>query len=452
MRKDPEIRVQFQLAFTLGQVKDPRELAALAELASAHGSDPWFRAAILSSLPDSASPLFDRLLSSKERHPALLSELASLIGAKHDATEVSRLLTALSAGRSEGEWRAAALSGLAKGLQLGDASGLKLPSAEAGLMKLLDSPSEKVRSAAVEVAQHVELRAWIERASRDAAAANLPADRRLTAIRSLEGGRFASVGPVLRRVLDPREPPEIQAAAVESLAVFDDPEVGSILLANWKSYSPEVRKKALEALLAHRERAPQLLQAVESRQIEPGAIEAGARDRLLEHPDPALRERARRLFLSQSGDRPKVVEAFHSVVNLSGDLNRGKQAFEKSCAKCHMPRRQGGRVGPDLSGINNKSKEELLMAILNPSAEIDPRYVNYVVVTKDGRMHDGILVNETPGSLTLRGDSEQGDVTILRPNLAEIRASGVSLMPEDLEKQMSRQDLADVIAYLRGGL
>jgi putative heme-binding domain-containing protein len=137
---------------------------------------------------------------------------------------------------------------------------------------------------------------------------------------------------------------------------------------------------------------------------------------------------------------------------MAGEVSRGKKAFDANCARCHMPRREGGRVGPDLSGINNKTKEELLTSILNPSLAIEPRFVNYIVTTKDGRMYDGIIANETPGSITLHGGSEEGDQTVLRKNVAEIRASSVSLMPEDLEKSLSKQDLADVIAYLRGGL
>jgi putative heme-binding domain-containing protein len=137
---------------------------------------------------------------------------------------------------------------------------------------------------------------------------------------------------------------------------------------------------------------------------------------------------------------------------MPGEVSRGKKAFDANCARCHMPRREGGRVGPDLSGINNKTKEELLTSILNPSLAIEPRFVNYIVTSKDGRMYDGIIANETPGSITLHGGSEEGDQTVLRKNVAEIRASSVSLMPEDLEKSLSTQDLADVIAYLRGGL
>jgi len=74
----------------------------------------------------------------------------------------------------------------------------------------------------------------------------------------------------------------------------------------------------------------------------------------------------------------------------------------------------------------------------------------FTVTTKDGCMYDGVIGNETPGAITLRGGEE--DITLLRKNIAEIRASGISLMPEDLEKPMSKQDVAEVIAYLRGGL
>ena len=166
---------------------------------------------------------------------------------------------------------------------------------------------------------------------------------------------------------------------------------------------------------------------------------------------PFRRKRAR-CSRARTAIAAKVMASYHDVVTMQGDVTRGKKAFEGTCARCHMPRKQGGRVGPDLSGINNKTKEELLTSILNPSFAIEPRFVNYILTTKDGRMYDGVIANETPGSITLRGGSEEGDETVLRKNVAEMRASTVSLMPEDLEKSLSKQDLADVIAYLRGGL
>jgi len=205
-------------------------------------------------------------------------------------------------------------------------------------------------------------------------------------------------------------------------------------------------------MLAQMNRVPMLLKSIEEERVERSALDAAARSHLYDMPDPAIQKKARALLESMNSDRAKTVASYRDVLNLQGDVPRGKKAFDESCARCHMPRRQGGRVGPDLSGINNKTKEELLTSILNPSFAIEPRFVNYILTTNDGRMYDGVIANETPGSITLRGGSEEGDQTVLRKNVSEIRASSVSLMPEDLEKSLSKQDLADVIAYLRGGL
>jgi putative heme-binding domain-containing protein len=195
---------------------------------------------------------------------------------------------------------------------------------------------------------------------------------------------------------------------------------------------------------------PILLQALESHQLEINAVDAAGRARLLEYPDRAIAERAHALLQSNTGDRMKVVASYQGVLKMTGNPVQGKKVFEETCGKCHLPRKQGGRVGPDLSGISSKTKEELLTSILNPSFAIEPQFTNYIVTTRDGALHDGIIANETPGTITLRGGSAQ-DETLLRKNIVGIRASSISVMPDDLEKSVSRQDLADVISYLRGG-
>lgn len=67
-------------------------------------------------------------------------------------------------------------------------------------------------------------------------------------------------------------------------------------------------------------------------------------------------------------------------------------------------------------------------------------------------MHDGIIANETAWAITLRGGSDEGDETVLRKNIASMRASSVSPMPDELEENLGKEGLADAIAYLRGGL
>jgi len=455
LKNDPDPRVVFQLSFSLGQFNDPRALVALTDLARDRAGESWFRTAILSSLNDNASDFFHLYLSRNAFHlnPQFLNGLASLIGAKHDVNELRRFLAVVELlippQPHEG---AAALFGLARGLRLARVRDLIVSGAEPKLAGFLENPSETVQRAAWEVAQYFEVDGLVQRASREAMKPELGVGRRAVALRALRGGQFVNVIPVLLSVLSSNPPADLQMAAVECLASFNDIGVAPALLGPWKTYSPETRREVVAALLNQRQRVPALLQAIDEHRIELAAVDVAARSRLMDDPDPAIKGRARRLFQGAFSDRAKVVDSYRDALKLAGNDVRGKKVFDTNCAKCHMPRLQGGRVGPDLSGVNNKSKEELLTSILNPSYAIEPHYVHYIVTTKDNEIHDGVISNETPGAVTLRGGTENGDETILRSNIAEIRASSISLMPEGLEDSMSRQDIADVIAYLRAGL
>ncbi len=449
MTSDPDSRVQLQLAFTLGQMSGAGVTDGLAKLASQHDGDRWFRVAVLSSVRDSAAQLLDVLMAKKQslNDREFVSQLAALIGAKHNPADIAHFLSALPRLKQPD----AALSGLSRGLRLAGIKTIQVPGAEGLLARYLNSPSEVTEKAAWETARYLEMPGLIQEAEGEALAPRLDAKKRLNAVRVLRSAPYSTASPVLRKILESQPGSELQLAAVESLATFDDPDVATTLIGNWKSYDPETRRKAMESLLNQRERVPILVTAIERHQLELNAVDAAGRARLMQYSDTAIRERVRHLFESDTSDRMKLVQDYQSVLKMAGNPERGKTKFEEVCGKCHLPRRQGGRVGPDLSGVSSKSKEELLTSILNPSYAIEPRFTNYIITTKDGGLHDGVIANETPGTITLRGGSEE-DETLLRTNIAEMRASNISLMPEDLEKSLSRQDIADVISYLQGGL
>ncbi len=446
--RDEDPRVQFQLAFSLGQLKDKRALDALGDLAIRRAGDEWFRLAVLSSVNDAASPFFHLLRAKHSQFESteLFAQLAALIGARHVPAEVALFLRSL-AGLKEPE---PVLASLARALQLAGVKRLSVEGAVTSLRKFLDSPVASLQDAAWETARHLDLPAVVAKAAIDAVKADLPVESRVTAIRALRGGEFTVVGPVLRKLIESNEAPQIQIAAVEALAAFDEETIGATLLASWRSYSPGARGKVLEALLGRRDSMELLLVALEGNRVERTALDDAARLRLLNHPVEEIAQRARLLFKPDTGDRITVVAGYSESLNLTGNVTQGKQVFENHCAKCHLPQRGAGRVGPDLSGISNKTREELLTSILNPSYAIESRFVNYIVTSKEGRIYEGTLDNETPGAITLRGS--EGAVTILRRNVAEIRTSNVSLMPDGLEKAVNRQAMADLIAYLRGGL
>jgi putative heme-binding domain-containing protein len=131
--------------------------------------------------------------------------------------------------------------------------------------------------------------------------------------------------------------------------------------------------------------------------------------------------------------------------------SRGKKLFEEQCRHLSYGPPEPGTLGPDLSSINLKTKEELLTSIVNPSYAIEPGFT-YLVTTKDGRMYDAVISNEIPGMITLRGVSDEGEETILRANIAQMRACSLSLRPDGLEKGLGARGQADVVAYLQGGL
>ena len=108
----------------------------------------------------------------------------------------------------------------------------------------------------------------------------------------------------------------------------------------------------------------------------------------------------------------------------------------------------GHAVGPDLASVGDKSPEGLLVSILDPNRAVEARYTGYVAETKGGETITGILSAETGGAVTILqadGNAKQ----VLRSDLASLRSTGLSLMPEGLEAGLKPQDLADVIAFVR---
>src|SRR5262249_9702526 len=147
----------------------------------------------------------------------------------------------------------------------------------------------------------------------------------------------------------------------------------------------------------------------------PNQIEPARLDQLRKHPNAKLRERAVALLKnSETPDRRKVVEAYRPLLDKSGDEGKGRLVFRKHCIACHRLENVGNEVGAPLENtLPQKTPEQLLTDILDPSREVDPRFLQYVVTLVDGRVITGLIASETAGSLTLRRAEKQED-TILR--------------------------------------
>jgi putative membrane-bound dehydrogenase-like protein len=438
---DPSPRVRFQLALTLGAMDTPAGSLALAKLARRPDNDRWTQVALLSSAGSSAASMLANLAADPAfSHSAsgsrleLLTRLSAMVGARATDAELAKVLALLgTAGKEPTPFQIALLDGLGQGLA----------NSSRPLSSLWDKPpaalAEAVGKAKVLFVQAAAI-------ARDE---KRPAALRVTAVRLLGSGPFAPLAETAPALLNPRAAPEIQLAAVRALSAHARPKVATLLLAAWSASSPAVRREITEALFARPERLSALLTALEMKTVLSAQIEPLRLNQLRKHPNAQLRAQAVKVLAGQmTPERRKVVEAYRSALELKADGEHGKKVFAKTCASCHKLEGVGVQVGAELlSALRNKSAEQLLIDVLDPSREVDPRYLSYEVVTRRGLVKTGIIAAETSSSLTLRRGEGAEDV-ILRSQIESVVSSGKSLMPEGMEAQLSKQDVANLIAYL----
>jgi putative heme-binding domain-containing protein len=253
---------------------------------------------------------------------------------------------------------------------------------------------------------------------------------------------------LLARLLDSSAPVRLQNTALDTLKRNRSPEVSGLLLSSWTQLSPSLRQASLEVLLSRDPWTKDLLGAIDHGVVGRNEISMANRQRLLKNSNKDILAHVQEIWKSEkSSSRADVVAHYQSALTLAGDAVKGATLFANNCTVCHYLRGQGNNVGPNLGSLTDKTPSDFLTAILDPNAAVEPRFIAYNIETKDGRSLTGVVSAETGTTLTL----VQGGGTverILRSDIQEIRASGLSMMPEGLEQNLSPQDLADLIAYL----
>ncbi len=277
-------------------------------------------------------------------------------------------------------------------------------------------------------------------------------DRRLAAISLLgrEPSQWDTDLDHLLGLLAPRHAPAIHTAALNGLARQADDRIHRLLLADWNHYAPSLRERVFELLLSRESGTQALLEAMQTNPQIASHLNAASRQRLLTHNQPEIRELAQQRLASPAlSDRATIVTQFRNALDLPPDVVHGKAVFEKRCAACHQLENIGHVVGPNLTAIKDRSPLAMLTALLDPNRAVEDKYLGYQVLTIQGRLFNGIIVEEGDNHLVLR-DQNGKQQEILRQHIDELRVTGKSLMPEGLEKDLTKQDLADLIEYVSG--
>ncbi|MES2707599.1 MAG: neutral/alkaline non-lysosomal ceramidase N-terminal domain-containing protein [Verrucomicrobiota bacterium] len=444
MTADPDAAVRYQLALSLGEWNDPRAGQALGKLALGDMDSVWTRTAILSSSIPQAAEILAAVLASPpgmEGRSGLIGGLISTAIASGNQAAAAKVLEALASagnGSSAGEdWLFTAWANLIDALER---RRLKLEDLIAG-----SATGDSALTAKLEgVFRQAGVLAFEEKTAPELRQASL----------RLYGFSPSLTPDDLKRLLgffDSTAGPELRDTALQALRRHASPALAPLALQDWTLRSPATRSTFVDLLLSRESWTAELLAALEKGTVSGAEIAVPNRDRFLKNTDPAIRDRAEKVFAAfQPQRRAEVLAAYRETASLMGNAARGAEIFRINCGICHSLRGIGQAVGPDISLFRDKAVPEFLEAILDPNAVIEPRFLNYVVELKDGRFAAGIITSETANSLTLSMAAGQRQV-LLRPEIREIKPSPVSLMPEGFEQSITPPQMADLIAFLKGG-
>ena len=136
-----------------------------------------------------------------------------------------------------------------------------------------------------------------------------------------------------------------------------------------------------------------------------------------------------------------------------GDIRRGQALFNSpkaACSACHAIGYLGGNIGPDLTKIGQiRNERDLLEAIVYPSASFVRSYEPVIMLTKSDEEFSGVLRKDAADEIVL-ATGPNTEVRVARSDITEMRPGRVSVMPAGLDEQLSRQELADLVAFLKG--
>ncbi len=466
--KDADAQVRLAAVLCLAELP-PSKVAADAVLALLEDNrepmDRWLLDAATSAaaansqdfLADAAERTWKNPMSKSVR--AVIERVATHYARSGKEKGLDTLLKDLAQADTDAILTGAIVAGLSRGWPKDKPPALDRE-AEKNLSKLFGRLPPEGRGQLVELAARWHSKA-LERYSAEISGSFLA---QLRDIKAPDADRIAAANQLieLRRqdsdaarqilsLITPQVSPELARGLIEAVGKSDALPTREAFVEMLPSLTPVARAAGLNVLLTRAEWTEALLDALEKGQVPVTDLSLDQKQNLMSHPRRALAERAKQLFAKGGGipnpDRQRVVEEMMVLAERTGDAVAGKIVFKNQCAKCHTHSGEGAKVGPDLTGMAVHPKSHLLVEVLDPSRSVEGNYRQYVVTTKAGRVVPGLLASETRTAVEIL-DAEAKRHLIQREDIEEIQTSNKSLMPEGFEKQLSKDDLVNLLEFL----
>jgi putative membrane-bound dehydrogenase-like protein len=278
----------------------------------------------------------------------------------------------------------------------------------------------------------------------------LPLAERKDALAALLNVGDDRLAPVLLSLLDE---PALREDALRGLAGYDDAKTPAAILGGYRSLNPGEKRTALATLASRAPYARALLAAVGAKKVAATDLTADLIRQMRNLKDADVDKQIGAVWgtvRETAADKAKLIARFKKLIQsrpaTRDDLPLGRALFAKTCQQCHTLFDVGGKVGPELTGSNRADLDYLLSNVLDPSAVLAKEYTASVVETTRGRVLTGIVREEGTNALTVLTATES--VIVPRKEVASIRPSDQSMMPEDLLKPLSDDQVRALVGYL----
>lgn len=246
----------------------------------------------------------------------------------------------------------------------------------------------------------------------------------------------------------------IRLAALQGLTKIDDGSIAEILLSTYPNSKDDSFKTAIrDKMLSRADTAGALLNAVDQGRLSASEIPIEEIRRVALFEDDQMNALVTKHWGRLTANSPE--EKLAEVRRLNNDLRAGdgivesgKAIFKLHCASCHQLFGEGTKLGPDLTLANRQDRDFLLISLVDPNSVIRKEYVNMIVQTTDGRVITGLMRSSDESKMVIVNAKNEA-TEIATSEIEQFRESPVSLMPEDLYKKLSPQELRDLIAYLQ---
>ncbi len=340
------------------------------------------------------------------------------------------------------------LSGIRDGLQ--GRRRVKMPAGWPDLSaKLAGSPQASVRTLVRELSLTFGDLSALEALRRTLADGKAATSERLWALSALLGAQDPGLAAALHPLL---KEPALRGAAIRGLAAYDDPKTPAAVLEVYGALDVSERRDAVNTLIARLAYARDLLVAVDRKAVPRSDLSAATVRQLREFKDAAIDrwiEEKWGAIRATPEAKAKEIAAMKEMLAAAGagDPARGRALFARTCQQCHILFGEGGKVGPELTGSNRADLDYLLSNILDPSAIMAREYQSWTIRTRSERLVSGILSRQDEASVTIV--TENDTLVLPRGEIDVMKQNEISMMPENLLGAHSREEIRDLVAYLR---